>query len=144
MWKEVRTGIFKGDSKGHLALLWGSTYQDRQKILNMNVCFMGGLLWPCFVQTSKRISALPYAVISFFFSHSDIYTSDILIYFLFFQILQYVLQGLFHPARKVRDVYWKIYNNLYIGAQDALVAGYPRIMNMGNNIYGRDELDMVL
>ena len=28
-----------------------------------------------------------------------------------------LLQGLFHPARKVRDVYWKIYNNLYIGSQ---------------------------
>lgn len=27
------------------------------------------------------------------------------------------LQGLFHPARKVREVYWKIYNNLYIGSQ---------------------------
>ena len=28
-----------------------------------------------------------------------------------------VLQGLFHPARKVREVYWKIYNMLYIGSQ---------------------------
>ena len=27
------------------------------------------------------------------------------------------LKGLFHPARKIRDVYWKIYNSLYIGAQ---------------------------
>lgn len=27
------------------------------------------------------------------------------------------LQGMFHPARKVRDVYWKIYNSLYIGSQ---------------------------
>lgn len=27
------------------------------------------------------------------------------------------LQGLFHPARKVREVYWKIYNSLYIGSQ---------------------------
>ncbi|KAG5458897.1 MAG: hypothetical protein BJ554DRAFT_794, partial [Olpidium bornovanus] len=25
-------------------------------------------------------------------------------------ILQYTLQGLFHPARKVREVFWKIYN----------------------------------
>ena len=33
------------------------------------------------------------------------------------KVLQYVLQGLFHPARKVREVYWKIYNNLYIGSQ---------------------------
>ena len=28
-----------------------------------------------------------------------------------------VLQGLFHPARKVREVYWRLYNSLYIGAQ---------------------------
>ena len=27
------------------------------------------------------------------------------------------LQGLFHPARKVREAYWKIYNTLYIGSQ---------------------------
>ena len=26
-------------------------------------------------------------------------------------------QGLFHPARKVRQVHWKIYNMLYIGSQ---------------------------
>lgn len=54
------------------------------------------------------------------------------------------LQGLFHPARKVRDVYWKIYNSLYIGGQDALVAGYPRIMNDPKNQYIRYELDYVL
>ncbi|KAA0200210.1 hypothetical protein HAZT_HAZT000257 [Hyalella azteca] len=60
------------------------------------------------------------------------------------KILQYVLQGLFHPARKVRDVYWKIYNNLYIGSQDALVAGYPIINNMGNNVYTRDELHYLI
>lgn len=57
------------------------------------------------------------------------------------KILQYTLQGLFHPARKVRDVYWKIYNSLYIGAQDALIAGYPRIENDPKNQYIRYELD---
>ncbi|KAF7989065.1 hypothetical protein HCN44_007375 [Aphidius gifuensis] len=60
------------------------------------------------------------------------------------KILQYTLQGLFHPARKVRDVYWKIYNSLYIGGQDALVAGYPRIVNDPKNQYIRYELDYVL
>ncbi|XP_065173292.1 splicing factor 3B subunit 1 isoform X2 [Atheta coriaria] len=60
------------------------------------------------------------------------------------KILQYTLQGLFHPARKVRDVYWKIYNSLYIGGQDALVGGYPRIMNDPKNQYLRYELDYVL
>uniref|UniRef100_A0A6M2DTF6 Putative splicing factor 3b subunit 1 n=1 Tax=Xenopsylla cheopis TaxID=163159 RepID=A0A6M2DTF6_XENCH len=60
------------------------------------------------------------------------------------KILQYTLQGLFHPARKVRDVYWKIYNSLYIGGQDALVAGYPRIHNDPKNQYARYELDYML
>lgn len=36
-------------------------------------------------------------------------------------ILQYVLQGLFHPARKVREIYWKIFNNLYIGDRKSVV-----------------------
>lgn len=53
------------------------------------------------------------------------------------KILQYTLQGLFHPARKVRNVYWKIYNTLYISAQDALVPAYPRIGNDPTNTYRR-------
>merc|ERR1719389_438009 len=60
------------------------------------------------------------------------------------KVLQYCLQGLYHPARKVRDVYWKVYNTLYIGGQDALVAGYPRIPNDAKNSYARYELDYVL
>lgn len=59
-------------------------------------------------------------------------------------ILQYVLQGLFHPARKVREVYWKIYNTLYIGAQDSLVPFYPRLENDEKNTYQRYELDYVI
>jgi len=55
-----------------------------------------------------------------------------------------LFQGLFHPARKVRDVYWKIYNSLYIGGQDSLVAGYPRLPNDSKNSYIRAELDYVL
>lgn len=57
-------------------------------------------------------------------------------------ILNYCLQGLFHPARKVREVYWKIYNSLYIGSQDALVAAYPVLEDEGDNIYSRPELVM--
>ncbi|XP_077304831.1 splicing factor 3B subunit 1 isoform X1 [Lithobates pipiens] len=60
------------------------------------------------------------------------------------RMLQYCLQGLFHPARKVRDVYWKIYNSIYIGSQDALIAHYPRIYNDEKNTYIRYELDYIL
>ena len=52
------------------------------------------------------------------------------------------MQGLFHPARKVREVYWRLYNNLYIGAQDALVGCYPRLEDDGINTYNRQELDI--
>lgn len=90
-------------------------------------------------------------------------------------VLSYLLQGLFHPARKarlcacllwlfqgwvigrpyfiglpstpcilrqVRDTYWRLYNNLYIGAQDALVACYPVLEDEPQNSYRRHELDM--
>ncbi|KAL5720028.1 Splicing factor 3B subunit 1 [Ranunculus cassubicifolius] len=57
-------------------------------------------------------------------------------------ILNYCLQGLFHPARKVREVYWKIYNSLYIGSQDSLVAAYPVLEDEGSNIFSRPELAM--
>lgn len=56
-------------------------------------------------------------------------------------VLAYTLQGLFHPARKVRDIYWRIYNNLYIGSEDALVPAYPALEDDGPNTYRRVELD---
>jgi splicing factor 3B subunit 1 len=43
------------------------------------------------------------------------------------KVFHYVLQGLYHPARKVREVYWKIYNTIYIFAADALTPAYPKV-----------------
>lgn len=60
------------------------------------------------------------------------------------RVLHYVLQGLYHPARKVRDVYWKIYNSLYIMGQDALSAAYPRLESDARNPYRYDHLEMVV
>eukprot|EP00049_Salpingoeca_infusionum_P023676 m.13363 g.13363 ORF g.13363 m.13363 type:complete len:1252 (+) comp5937_c0_seq1:470-4225(+) len=59
-------------------------------------------------------------------------------------ILSYTLQGLFHPARKVRHVYWKIYNTLYIGAQDALIPAFPSIPDDEHNRYQRTELEYLV
>ena len=59
-------------------------------------------------------------------------------------VLGYTLQGLFHPARKVRDVYWKVYNTLYIGGQEALVPAYPTLVDKDDNDYLRSELDVWL
>ncbi|KNC52878.1 splicing factor 3B subunit 1 [Thecamonas trahens ATCC 50062] len=41
------------------------------------------------------------------------------------RILMYTLQGLFHPARKVRSAYWRVYNDAYVANPDALVPFYP-------------------
>jgi len=60
------------------------------------------------------------------------------------QILLYLLTGLFHPARKVRDIYWKLYNSLYIGHQDALVAFFPRVSDSDKNKFERTELDLMI
>lgn len=38
----------------------------------------------------------------------------------------------------------QVFNNLILGSQDALVAGYPRVRNSDRNQYIRYELDYVL
>ena len=47
-------------------------------------------------------------------------------------MLAYLLPGLFHPARFVRQVYWRMYNNLYVGDPDGLVPFYPRFEHIPN------------
>ncbi|KAE9405769.1 ARM repeat-containing protein [Gymnopus androsaceus JB14] len=61
-------------------------------------------------------------------------------------LLSYVLQGLFHPARKVREVYWRIYNALYLGAADALVPYYPDLgeLSEGKVVYDRHPLQVFI
>ncbi|ETW52238.1 hypothetical protein PFUGPA_05851 [Plasmodium falciparum Palo Alto/Uganda] len=55
-------------------------------------------------------------------------------------IFQYLVQGIFHPSRKVREIYWKIYNNVYIGHQDSLVPIYPPFELLNDSTFVRDEL----
>ena len=60
------------------------------------------------------------------------------------RILLYLLQGLFHPARRVREIYWKIFNNMYIGTADGLVSAYPNLEDGPENHYRRTELELFL
>mgnify|MGYP005993018107 FL=1 len=60
------------------------------------------------------------------------------------KMMMYLLQGLFHPARKVRDVYWRIYNALYIYAQDGMCAAYPRLQDDEERTYRRTELELFI
>ncbi len=56
-------------------------------------------------------------------------------------VLNYTWNGLFHPARKVRKPYWKIYNSAYVQQLDALVPYYPKIEESN---YSLDLFDIVL
>ena len=60
------------------------------------------------------------------------------------RLLAYILPGLFHPARRVRESYWRVYNSVYLGGQDALVPFYPRISHEPHTKYQRTELDLML
>ena len=56
-------------------------------------------------------------------------------------VMNYVWAGLFHPARKVRVPYWRLYNNAYVQGADGLVPYYP---NLDEEKMQRHELAIVL
>ena len=59
-------------------------------------------------------------------------------------VLMYVIQGLWHPARRIRQVYWRIYNMLYVSSQDNMVPFQPVLKNDKWNNYEQPELMMFL
>ncbi|EFQ35244.1 splicing factor 3B subunit 1 [Colletotrichum graminicola] len=56
-------------------------------------------------------------------------------------VLNYVWAGLFHPARKVRQPYWRLYNDAYVQGADAMVPYYP---NLDEEKVDRSELAIML
>ncbi|OAA32771.1 U2 snRNP component prp10 [Moelleriella libera RCEF 2490] len=56
-------------------------------------------------------------------------------------VLNYVWAGLFHPARKVRTPYWRLYNDAYVQCADAMVPYYP---NLEEDKIDRPELAIIL
>ena len=42
-------------------------------------------------------------------------------------VANYLWAGLFHPARKVRTPYWRVWNGAYVMSADALVPYYPKL-----------------
>ena len=56
----------------------------------------------------------------------------------------YTLQGLWHPARRVRQIFWRIYNMIYVGFQDSLMPFQPELKDDSYNHYGQPELMMGL
>ncbi|QPG75206.1 hypothetical protein FOA43_002556 [Brettanomyces nanus] len=58
-------------------------------------------------------------------------------------LMNYVLAGLFHPARRVRAAYWRIYNTMYVNAADSMVPYYPRFEAVGVEIQAKEaEIDL--
>jgi splicing factor 3B subunit 1 len=56
-------------------------------------------------------------------------------------VMNYVWAGLFHPARKVRTPYWRLYNDAYVQGADAMIPYYPNLADEG---LARHELAIVL
>lgn len=56
-------------------------------------------------------------------------------------VMNYVWAGLFHPARKVRTPYWRLYNDAYVAAADSMVPYYP---NLDDETLDRPELAIIL
>ena len=56
-------------------------------------------------------------------------------------VMNYVWAGLFHPARKVRTPYWRLYNDAYVQGADAMVPYYPNLADEG---LARHELGILL
>ena len=56
-------------------------------------------------------------------------------------VMNYVWAGLFHPARKVRQPYWRLYNDAYVQGADGLVPYYPNLPEDGMD---RGELGIIL
>ncbi|KAJ5267516.1 splicing factor 3B subunit 1 [Penicillium angulare] len=56
-------------------------------------------------------------------------------------VMNYVWAGLFHPARKVRIPYWRLYNDAYVQGADAMVPYYPNVEDDGMD---RPELSIIV
>jgi splicing factor 3B subunit 1 len=53
------------------------------------------------------------------------------------RLFMYTSAGLFHPARKVREIFWKIHNSIHISAYESLVSVQP-IMDDGSRLPHHD------
>lgn len=49
-------------------------------------------------------------------------------------IHNHTVQGLFHPARKIREVYWRIYNNIIVSSQDSVIPSLDSDLTSGGPI----------
>ena len=58
-------------------------------------------------------------------------------------VMNYVWAGLFHPARRVRTAYWRVFNDSYVQAADSMTPYVPFSMDENGGVR-RNELYIVL
>jgi splicing factor 3B subunit 1 len=51
---------------------------------------------------------------------------------------------MFHPARRVRETYWRHYNALVVGSAPALVPAWPTPPDEGGARYARADLQVFI
>lgn len=90
-------------------------------------------VWPNILETSPHVVEAVYGSIEAFRCSLGVQ-----------RVLLFVWQGLFHPARRVRERYWVLYNNQYVNAADAMTSCYPRIPDDEHNQYTRTYVDLFL
>ncbi|KAF2277503.1 ARM repeat-containing protein [Westerdykella ornata] len=56
-------------------------------------------------------------------------------------VMNYIWAGLFHPAKKVRQPYWRLYNDAYVQSADAMIPAYP---HFEDEVIRRHELDIFI
>lgn len=56
-------------------------------------------------------------------------------------VFNHLAAGLFHPARRVRVPYWRLYNDAYVQNADAMIPYYP---SLEDEKVHRHELDIVI
>jgi splicing factor 3B subunit 1 len=59
-------------------------------------------------------------------------------------VLQYLYQGMFHPSKKVCDIYRKTYNLVYHANPEGLLNSYPLVEDDERHKYQRHELYVLL
>lgn len=52
-------------------------------------------------------------------------------------LMNYLMNGLFHPARKVRNVYTKLYNDMYVQQAASMIPYYPNVEDDERNSWYR-------
>lgn len=57
------------------------------------------------------------------------------------RLFLYIVQGLYHPARRVRERYAKIYNLLYNYSQHALIPHFPNVTSGESSFGARHQLE---